>query len=194
MQTRLRVNKSNRYSLSNLRSLSRSFTLLITIACLLLGRRTPFLAWTGFSRVSFYSRVVVEAFSQTPASRRKFSGCGRLTFARQTRIMAPSRRLQSKKSSSVEESSSPKKRAAKSSSSDDETSDSKPPPKRRQGSKKNTKTSPTENMETQPKRAKKVTHQELTERDELPKLWDQSKAKTNGSYSKFFVCLVSLDL
>lgn len=41
--------------------------------------------------------------------------------------------------------------------------------------------------ETSAKKAKKTSapkHQVLTERDEIPKLWDSDKAKQNGSYSK----------
>ena len=36
-----------------------------------------------------------------------------------------------------------------------------------------------------PKKVKKVAHQVLTERDELPKLWDATKAEANGSYSMY---------
>jgi hypothetical protein len=35
------------------------------------------------------------------------------------------------------------------------------------------------------KKEKVAPHQILTERDELPKLWDTNKAISNGSYSKF---------
>jgi hypothetical protein len=47
----------------------------------------------------------------------------------------------------------------------------------------NTDTAP----ESTAKKAKKTSapkHQVLTERDEIPKLWDSDKAKQNGSYSK----------
>ena len=46
-----------------------------------------------------------------------------------------------------------------------------------------------------PKRAKKTpAHQVLTERDVLPKLWDESKARANGSYSTFLFVVFIFDL
>jgi hypothetical protein len=47
--------------------------------------------------------------------------------------------------------------------------------------------------ESTAKKAKKTAapkHQVLTERDDIPKLWDSDKAKQNGSYSKS--CMHSL--
>ena len=35
-----------------------------------------------------------------------------------------------------------------------------------------------------PKKGKPPAHQVITDRDELPKLWDSEKAAANGSYSK----------
>ena len=35
-----------------------------------------------------------------------------------------------------------------------------------------------------PKKVKPPAHQVITDRDELPKLWDSEKAAANGSYSK----------
>lgn len=37
---------------------------------------------------------------------------------------------------------------------------------------------------TAPKKNKSPAHQVLTDRDEIPKLWDEEKAKSNGSYSE----------
>jgi hypothetical protein len=55
------------------------------------------------------------------------------------------------------------------------------PPKKQRASRKSSKASA--DTEATPKK-KAPTHQVLTERDHLPKLWDDGKAATDGSYSK----------
>jgi hypothetical protein len=68
----------------------------------------------------------------------------------------------------------------------------KSPPKVK-GSKQAPDTKDTSPEATSPKKAKKTAapkHQVLTERDEIPKLWDSDKAKQNGSYSKLKISQV----
>jgi hypothetical protein len=44
-----------------------------------------------------------------------------------------------------------------------------------------------------PKKVKPPAHQVITEKDEIPKLWNSEKAAANGSYSKFYEWKFSLD-